>query len=76
MVKALAGRLTPLIATENASATAVPVMSLRFLSKPMVMASGVAAPSVLNNPAVPVTEGMRSSGSSGAPSVLIAVMKD
>ena len=76
MVKALAGRLTPLMATENASATAVPVMPLRFLSKPMVMASGVAEPAEFNNPAVPVTEGMRSSGSSGALSVSIAVMKD
>ena len=64
-----------MIATENASAMAVPVKLLRVSSKPMVMASR-AVPSELIKSAEPVTAGERSSGRSGALAVLMEVMKD
>ena len=64
------------MATENASAMELPSKLLRVSSKPMVMASRAAEPSELIKSTEPVTEGERSSGSSGAPSVLTEVMKD
>ena len=63
------------MATETASAIAVPAKLLRVSSKPMVMASrGV--PSELISSAEPMTEGAISSVTSGALPELIAAIKD